>query len=133
MPKTRPRCVVREEGRDLRESEDEDEGDGEGGPVKQAIGIARFTVDPAESDVSERPQAMTALGYELAISARTSEKGEDLGKTKLFFHERLPDEPKQLLADAAAAPDRTIVAVTRSRSVDDSLAYPHTGLPSAAA
>lgn len=58
-------------------------------PGYVAIGFARFSVEPAASDSMMRPQATTALGYELAITARTAAKGdakaEELGKTKLFI------------------------------------------------
>lgn len=66
----------------------EEEGE-EGTSESVAIGFARFTVDPAASDASMRPQATTMLGYELAITARTvatgEAKAEELGKTKLFI------------------------------------------------
>lgn len=59
------------------------EGDIEESDRFDAIGVARFLVDPAASESEYRPQAMTMLGYEMSISAKV--KDEDLGKTKIFF------------------------------------------------
>ncbi len=52
--------------------------------LREAMGVARFTAQPAGGgEAQSRPRDTTRLGYELVVSARV--EGQELGSTKLFL------------------------------------------------
>jgi hypothetical protein len=78
------------------EEYDEETGERRPSRHKDAMGVVRFTAQPAAGEEGmARAQDTTRLGYELMVSARV--EGKELGSTKLFL------EPAQLPAQRLRA------------------------------
>ncbi|WP_224242936.1 MG2 domain-containing protein [Hyalangium gracile] len=105
----------------LRSSDEEMEEGGEALRPQEAMGVARFSAEPAAGeDGAALAQDTTRLGYELRVSARV--EGKDSGSTKLFLPPtQLPTQRLRATPVLARAGEEVRVELLRGPGFSGSL------------